>query len=467
MAKKEFVSISFASSKLQILKLNTSRTKAEKTATVELPQGVIIKDRVQNPKALAEIITNLWKKIGLREKNVGIIIPEQSTFMKSLKFPHLDHAELDEAVEWQMKDYLPKDTLEMSMDWKIVGGDEDENQILTIAVGKDILEGFVDSVGQAGLYPIAVETPSIALERVTKGELLGKLIIYKFFENIILVIADGGNILGSSVVSSGNDQELINTARRIISHYDKLKVEKVLLGGTEVNQQFAAYIQNNLKIPVGPLNVGVEGLSKEDVQSYLISLSMQFKDATGPEDETTINLLPKAIVDKYKRKRTEVQIWTTLTILTFIIWSSFIAVLGTYVFFTQQISSYRVKNGASLNVISQTEEARVKITEINKDADSVLKILATSVQPQEVFNSLESVRPNGITISRYELNLDDGEILLSGLAQNRTDLIEFKQALEKMPEFSDITLPLSYLEIESNLNFRVNFKYQKRINIDS
>ncbi len=99
MLKRTFVSISFSSPyRVQVLQLNASRKGIKKLAAIDLPEGLIKNFRVTDEEALAQILTQIWKKGGFKEKSVGLVVPESSTLTKILKLPKLRTSELDEAV---------------------------------------------------------------------------------------------------------------------------------------------------------------------------------------------------------------------------------------------------------------------------------------------------------------------------------------------------------------------------------
>jgi len=120
MMNKSFISLSISSQKLQVLQLNSGKDKVQKASTIDLPEGLISNHRVSDKQYLAKILKGVWKKVGLKEKTVGIVIPEFSTFIKQLTLPKLETVELDEAVQWQARDFLPTKVSNMSMDWKVV-----------------------------------------------------------------------------------------------------------------------------------------------------------------------------------------------------------------------------------------------------------------------------------------------------------------------------------------------------------
>ena len=83
MAAKSFVSIYFSPAKLQIVKLSANKKRVEKFATVDLPPGLVMDYGVGNPRPLSDVIKKTFASLGIREKSVGLVVPEFSSFIKS------------------------------------------------------------------------------------------------------------------------------------------------------------------------------------------------------------------------------------------------------------------------------------------------------------------------------------------------------------------------------------------------
>ncbi|KKU12349.1 MAG: Type IV pilus assembly protein PilM [Candidatus Woesebacteria bacterium GW2011_GWA1_45_8] len=457
MAAKSFVSIYFSPSKLQVVKLGASKKRVEKFATVDLPEGLVMGYGVGNIKALSEIIKKTFSQLGLREKSVGLVVPEFSSFIKSIKLPKLGQEDLDEAVRWQAQDFLPGAAGEMIMDWKIVRESPHEYQILAAAIRKEILAGFVDAVEEAGLLPLLVETPSLALVRLSGPSASGRLIVYVNFKEAVLVVSEGAKILGSSVVNLAEGADIASTAAAAMRHYKDVQVEKVLIGGSDITSELQAKLQKDLGKPIEALKAAVSGLSAQDIQKYLIPYSLQLSPSLGPEEETTINLLPPKWVRKYLNKKLKLQILSLLLISSLFIWGCLLAA-GTVYFYLVGEQKTLAENPA-ISSADPPQELSKRVEGVNNVAKRTEAILAASKYPQDVLNAIFAARPANVVIETYLIDMETGKVSLSGIAADRRSLVDFKDALEKNKAFSLIQVPVSSFEAETNLEYVVNFIY--------
>ena len=86
MINKSFVSIYFLANKLQILQLDSAKKKVKKIASVNIPEGIIkgiggdgkgaFAYHVEDTEGLSRILKTSWNKLHIKQRSVGIIVPE-------------------------------------------------------------------------------------------------------------------------------------------------------------------------------------------------------------------------------------------------------------------------------------------------------------------------------------------------------------------------------------------------------
>lgn len=456
MYKKSFVSVSITSEKLQLVQLSAKKDKVLKFDSVDLPKGIIVNYKVVDSKALSEVIKTIWKKNSIRETSIGVIVPEFSTFTKTLTLPQLEVEELDEAVRWQAQEFLPSSGSSMVMDWKVIKNIGQTRQILAVAIPTDVLSGYVTSLEDAGLFPLVVETPSISLVRLTTKTDDEKLIIYSNSGEAILIMTQGEKILGSVVTESHNQEGVFQAATQMMRHYSEVPAKKVVLGGLEVGQSLHDELVNNLKLPVEWAKINVLGFSTSQLQDYLIPLSLQLKDPTEPADETTINLLPPNWVKQYEHKRMRLRIWSLLIFATLTIIISLLSVVAVFIMLLTQKNALSKETAVNEGL---STEAQKEIQKINSLSEKTVKLTEKDTQPQTIVNLVSKSLTEGVVIDKYIIDLEEGAVIISGIASTRQNLVDFKKKMDNLDEFGPINIPLSSLLLEQNLIFELNFVY--------
>jgi len=456
--KKSFVSLVISPRKLKVVKLNTKQEEVIKAVQVDVPPGVIVNYRVKEKEALVELITELWNKNKIRDRFVGVVVPEFSSYTKSLELPNLTDIEINEAVSYKVQEFLPTSLEDVVFDWKLVNRSRDKARVLVVAILKDILFDYIDAVGEAGLFPLVVETPSLSIQRIVDKDPLGKLIIFMNPNEALIIVANEGDIVATSIINSGKIEEIVALAQQVLTHYSYVNFQKVLVCGVGLTQDFVQFLNFNLGRPVSFADVKIKGLMQGQIQDFLIGISLQYKDPAEPASEKTINLLPPSWAKFYRSQSSGIRAWTLTLIVSIVIWSVFIFVFMVFMFLgikAQNLSS----NGLQAKS-QELNEVVSKINEINKFAENVSEIEKKLIYPQDIFNLLSKSKTEGITIGGYKINYQTGEIILKGTAANRANLIAFKKSLESEEKLLNVSLPVSSLVQEVNINFELSAVYR-------
>lgn len=457
--QKQLISVYFFKDRIQLLQLNPSKKKIERMASVSLPEGVVKEHVIQDSDSLASILKEAWGKLKIKEKTVGIVIPEFATFTKLITLPSLPTGDMAEAIDWQAKDFLPTGKEDMSMDWKEIGKQDDKLKVLVVAIKKQILSGYISAVDKAGLLPLVVETPSLSLSRLIGEEKQDSLIIYTLEGEGILVVSQNGGILGSSVVFNSDEEDILSTAKRIVKHFG-IDVKKIFIAGDLAESKLTDSLNQVFGVVPVKMNLDIQSLKKEMLNEYLIPISLQFKQTFEPSDPRTVNLLPSFLVDRYKDKRRSIQVWGVTLTTTLFVWVSFLLVLTTFLFLSQQYNSENAKGTEKGSILQQRKQTLQKVNEVNASVQKVSAIKNIFIQPKKVLNEITSAGSENIDIQIYILDLDKGNIHLEGVSTDRSSLIEFKQNLENVENITSVNIPISSFEVEQDLEFVADIEYK-------
>lgn len=115
--------------------------------------------------ALSGIIKKLHKEAKVSTTDVGISVPEQLVFSRSIKYPPLSDQEVAAAVKWDAEQYIPIPPAEAIIQHQILERRESEVLVLLVAVPKNVVENYVRVCQVAGLNVVFVETELMALSR--------------------------------------------------------------------------------------------------------------------------------------------------------------------------------------------------------------------------------------------------------------------------------------------------------------
>lgn len=458
MFKKHFVSIFFHKNKLYVWQLSKDKKKVKKYLTVSIPSEIISDDKVKNIILLSKILKELWAKMDIKDKFVSVCISEYKAFIKLIKVPKIPIAEMHEAVLLQSQEFLPSEHDATVIDWKIVNEESNQYEVLFVAIEKSLLFGYIKAIEKAGLFPLLVEIPSVSLSRYAIDN-ESTIIVYGLDQNAVVVFTKNSKVIASSVLSSQDLQEIFITVKRILNHFKEEKIDSIKIGGDfDGKSQAVLNYLSKICTNISPIDVSLNGISSNEIQNYLIPLSMQKTELLEPKDPYSINLLPDKLVIKYENKRLRLRLWSLLLSITLFVWVCLFTALGVYVYFGQISSHFRRLadvNGATKN----KEFAVITSQEANSVTTKVLSIKKATTSSVELLSIVEQARPKGVSIKEYKLNFDKGQFELKGVALDRLSLIEFRQNLEKNEKVKSVQIPLSSFEVDKNLEFDISFNY--------
>lgn len=119
---------------------------------------------------LAEGLKTLIKKAGVTASNCVISFPNSAVFTSVLELPVTSTKELQTAVEFEAKKYVPLALEEIDLSWTVISQDADKkSKILLTAVPKQITQNYMRVFELAGLRPMAGEIEALALIRSLVG----------------------------------------------------------------------------------------------------------------------------------------------------------------------------------------------------------------------------------------------------------------------------------------------------------
>lgn len=182
-----------------------------------IPVGVLNSEEKQHQKKLSDALKTLYRSAGIRNKRVVLAIPESAVFTRYIDLPGLKENELDTAVFFKAKQYIPIPIEEVQMSYIVLGFDESKNafNILLVAAPKKSIDIYLNIASQAGLETLAIETESIAIGRsMYRATNMRHMVILDFGSKTTdMSIMYDGKMIFSQSIAIGSDamtQALVN-----------------------------------------------------------------------------------------------------------------------------------------------------------------------------------------------------------------------------------------------------------------
>jgi type IV pilus assembly protein PilM len=148
---------------------------------------------------VAKIIKDLIKKSGpkkIKTKKVICSLPESKAFLRIINAPKMGEEEAKEALKWEIEASIPLTCDQVYFDWQFLDEADGKQNILTVAVSRDVVDDLMSVLEMADLDVICLELESIASVR--------SLISRHASKEDITLICDVGAKRTSFIITEGN-----------------------------------------------------------------------------------------------------------------------------------------------------------------------------------------------------------------------------------------------------------------------
>ena len=131
-----------------------------------LPHDAIVEGAFLNASAIADAIREAIEKSGSKAKHAAAAVSGHSVIVKKITVPAMTAAELEESIRWEAEQYIPFDVNEVNLDFEILqaGDAERPMEVLLVAAKKDLIDDYVNLIGEAGLTPAVIDVAGFAVE---------------------------------------------------------------------------------------------------------------------------------------------------------------------------------------------------------------------------------------------------------------------------------------------------------------
>ncbi len=173
-----------------------------------------------------------------------------------------------------------------------------------------------------------------------------------------------------------------------------------------------------------------------------------------------INLLPpkEKRVLQVEEKRKIVLI---LGLLSFVFLACLIMILVSIKFYISgQVSVEKIilEQGREEMGLPKDEDLTEKIKEANKSFVKINSFYENQFKLTDVIEKVSGTVPEDVYLTIFSYQPKEGQITISGFAEDRESLFQFKKSLETEEEFKELFFPPSTWITAEDINFNLNFK---------
>jgi len=220
------------------------------------PEGAIDNGEILNPIVVADVLTELLKESGIRDRKAIIAITGQKVIIREIVLPIMEDKELMAGVMWEAPKYVPYDLDESIIDAEKVDEfvEKDGNKmmrVLLVAAPKTIVQPYMEVLKKIRIIPKIVDVVSSANIRIFKNHLTYKkeeekegtiidIILSIGASGSILTLVEKGNLkFTRNILVGGNDitKAIAKSLNLSFNEAEKLKRETKIVLGPEAEEE--------------------------------------------------------------------------------------------------------------------------------------------------------------------------------------------------------------------------------------
>ncbi len=165
-----YVAIDIGSSALKLLEVEGSATDLtiRSFGSAPLPASAIQNNMIVEPDGVAGAIRGLLRKTGISANEAVTAVPGPAVIIKKLQLPTQTPSELENSVLFEAGNFIPESLENVNLDYMVTDVLEKEKQfeVLLVAVKRDIINSYTNTLQIAGLEPVVVDVDYFALENM-------------------------------------------------------------------------------------------------------------------------------------------------------------------------------------------------------------------------------------------------------------------------------------------------------------
>jgi type IV pilus assembly protein PilM len=187
---------------------------------------------------IVELLKTLVKEVAPSTRDTIASLPPFDVFTTMLDFPSMDPKEVQKALIYQAKQYVPLPLSEVALDWMKIGEYQDDKgfthqKVLLISVPQEQIKKYQHMFQQAGLNLKALEIESLSIARIFSGDPTPTIVVdigsrstnIVFMENGILTWSAQSDLASASLTQALASSLGINPMRA-----EELKKERGIIG---------------------------------------------------------------------------------------------------------------------------------------------------------------------------------------------------------------------------------------------
>lgn len=165
--KKTTVGLDIGSGLVKVAVIDHTKDEPEltKVAIVPLLADAIVDGEIMDPGIVSDAITGCLAKAGVTTKDVVTAVGGRDVIIKKIQIERVKEQQARELMRWEAEQHVPFDMESVELDFQILDplGSGAEMNVLLVAAKRELIEGKLRVLSDAGLTPAVVDVDAFAL----------------------------------------------------------------------------------------------------------------------------------------------------------------------------------------------------------------------------------------------------------------------------------------------------------------
>jgi type IV pilus assembly protein PilM len=213
---KKYLGVDIGTSQLKIVELEEVQKQGQLVTygSIELASDIVRSSSNEDQVLISSALQEIMERTSATAKQAVTALPGFLVFTSVIDLPPMPEAEVNAAVKWEAKRYIPAPLEDLVLDWKVLGQPHLEQgsketgglQILLTAAPKNLVKRYLEIFRMADLELVGMETEVFSLTRALVGNDRTPTMVIDMGATAtdINVIDNGAPILSRSVDTGGN-----------------------------------------------------------------------------------------------------------------------------------------------------------------------------------------------------------------------------------------------------------------------
>jgi len=404
---------------------------------------------------VAKAIKELVSGSKIKTSSLVCIFARGSTIVRNLRLPSQDPAEIEDMLDFQIKQQIPYPKEDIISDYIISTRHKDGYaDTLLVTAHKDVIERYMQILNSVAINPEIFSISSIGISkwynlyRSRIGRPTNEAVLLVNIDSAVtdLCFSQEGNLLFSRAISFGMNElnaekieGFLEQMHLTLTTYRKEKINPdvsriVLLTQSAKATFLSQRLNTEFSLPVEIINPLADiptakgtllGMAAIGDVSFTAVLGL----VLGAKDDE-LNLLPEAERQKQNMKYMKKEFFFSgsLLILTVLV------ILGSVFLNIYKKEQYLKNLDIQLNAVAPIAQ---KVDDTTKKLGLIKEQLNYSNSGIDVIYELYNLLPSSMSLNVFNLD-EKGNLTLQGVSSQMSDIFSFQSKLEKSKNFKNV-----------------------------